>query len=312
MQYRTLGRTGLNVSVVGLGCGGPSRLGQRSGKSEQDSIALVKRAIELGVNFLDTAEAYGTETIVGKAIHGAGRDKLVVSTKKTLPSTDHADPEAEIRRGLEQSLLRLETDYVDVYHLHGVGVDRYEDAANVLAPTLLRLKEEGKIRAVGITEEFVTNPGHTMLQRAVHDPYWDVAMVGFNILNPSARHRVFPETASRGVGTLIMFAVRRALSRPAHLEKLLDEMLRTGVLEDPRTAHAAIDELTPEGSPGALIDAAYRFCVHEPGVDVVLMGTGAREHLEANIESALRPPLPAGTLQKLKAAFGAVDSITGN
>jgi len=313
MRYTTLGRTGLEVSVVGLGCGGPSRLGQRSGKSERDSIALVKRAMELGVNFLDTAESYGTETIVGKAIHGAVRDELVISTKKTLPDLQDEDAAGELRRGLEESLHRLDTDYVDIYHLHGVGPDRYDNAANFLAPSLVRLKEEGKIRAIGITEEFPEDPGHGMLERATRDPYWDVVMVGFNMLNPSARHRVFPQTLARRIGTLIMFAVRRALSRPSHLEKLLDEMARTGVLGvGTREARAALSDLTEGRSAGTLIDAAYRFCVHEPGVDVVLMGTGEREHLEANIESALKPPLPAEILGKLEAVFGDVDSVTGN
>ena len=187
MRYTTLGRTGLKVSVVGLGCGGPSRLGQRTGKSEDDSVTLVSHALDLGVNFLDTAQTYETEEIVGKAIHGFARDKLVISTKVTLPDINHADPAGEIRRGLEQSLRHLKTDYVDVYHLHGVGADRYDNAARVLAPTLAQLKDEGKIRAVGITDEFPKNPGHAMLQRGLGDEWWDVVMVGFNILNPSAR-----------------------------------------------------------------------------------------------------------------------------
>ena len=82
MDYTTFGRTGLKVSVVGLGAGGPSRLGVNTGGSEQESIAVVRRALELGVNYIDTAEAYGTEGIVGKAIRGVDRDGLVISTKK--------------------------------------------------------------------------------------------------------------------------------------------------------------------------------------------------------------------------------------
>lgn len=313
MRYRTLGNTGLEVSVVGLGCGGPSRLGQRSGKSERDSAALVRRALDLGINFLDTAEAYGTEAIVGKALEGGRRSEVVVSTKKTLPDPAHRDPAGEIRRGLEQSLRALRTDYVDVYHLHGVGAERYDEAARVLAPVLMRLREEGKIRATGITEEFPKNPGHDMLERATRDDCWDVVMVGFNILNPSARRRVFPQTLRRGIGTLVMFAVRRALSQPAHLDKLLDQMAAAGALGvDAGQARAALEALTDGGRIDTLIDAAYRFCIHEPGADVVLMGTGDPEHLEANIASALKPPLPEEILRKLETVFGEVDSVTGN
>jgi L-galactose dehydrogenase len=86
MEYTTLGRTGLKVSVAGLGCGGPSRLGMRNDpRSASHAVALVKRAIELGVNFLDTAESYGTEPIVGKAIAGIPRERVVISTKRRCP-----------------------------------------------------------------------------------------------------------------------------------------------------------------------------------------------------------------------------------
>ena len=102
MEYTTLGRTGLRVSVAGLGCGGPSRLGMRNDpQTASNAIALVKLAMDLGVNFIDTAQTYGTEPIVGKAIAGVPRDRLVISTKKTLPAEDHPDPGAEIIKGLE-------------------------------------------------------------------------------------------------------------------------------------------------------------------------------------------------------------------
>ena len=75
MQYTTLGRTGLKVTVAGLGCGGNSRIGQGAGLSTAQSVALVREALDLGVNFIDTAEAYGTEEIVGEAIKGRPRDQ---------------------------------------------------------------------------------------------------------------------------------------------------------------------------------------------------------------------------------------------
>src|SRR5262245_13887559 len=113
MEYTILGRTGWRVSVAGMGCGGPSRLGTATGKSEPESIAVVRRAVDLGINLIDTAEIYGTETIVGKALAEVQRDQVIVASKKLLPSSDHADPVGELRRGLEQSLRHLQTDYVD-------------------------------------------------------------------------------------------------------------------------------------------------------------------------------------------------------
>ena len=111
--------------------------------------------MDLGVNFIDTAQNYGTEEVVGKAIAGVPRDRVVISTKKTLPSMDEADPEREVERGLERSLRLLGTDYVDVYHLHGVEPKDYQFARDRLMPAMRRLKEQGKIRAIGVTEGFI-------------------------------------------------------------------------------------------------------------------------------------------------------------
>ena len=105
-----------------------------------------------------------------------------------------------------------------------------------------------------------------------------------------------------------MFAVRRALSQPARLDKLLREMERDAIV----TPGADIGFLTENGCAGSLTEAAYRFCVHEPGADIVLTGTGDEGHLEANIAAALKPPLPSEALERLETLFGDVDSVTGN
>ena len=91
-------------------------------------VAHVRGAIDFGINFFDTAEWYGTEAVVGKAIAGAARDHVVISTKKNIVPEDHPDPESEIRRSLEQSLRTLGTDYVDVYHVHGAEPKDYANA----------------------------------------------------------------------------------------------------------------------------------------------------------------------------------------
>src|SRR4026208_310558 len=209
MEFTTLGRTGLKVSVAGLGCGGPGRLGMRNDpQTTNHAVALVRQAINLGVNFLDTAQNYGTEAVVGKAIAGTPRDRLVISTKKTLPPADHSDPEAEVIKGLEQSLKLLGTDYIDVYHLHGVEPKDQAFAKNRLMPAMRRLKDQGKIRFIGVTEGFVVDPSHTMLQESLKEKLWDVVMVGFSLLNPSARKNLWPLTKTNGTGVLDMFAVR--------------------------------------------------------------------------------------------------------
>ena len=312
MEFSTLGRTGLKVSVAGLGCGGSSRLGLRDKKSEKECIALVRRALELGVNFLDTAEVYGTEGIVGKAVSAVPRDRIVLSTKKTFPLAGSRDPARQLRKSLEQSLRRLGTDYVDIYHLHGVEPKHYPHASELLPP-LVKLREEGKVRFLGVTEAFVEDPTHRMLQQALEDGYWDVVMVGFNLLNQLARALVFPKTRERNIGVLNMFAVRRALSRPERLREVWAELVRKGLV-DPSACNPKdpLDFLLKEGTASTTVDGAYRYCRYEPGVHVVLSGTGSVEHLEANIASILKPPLPAVVLARLEEMFAGVDCITGN
>jgi aryl-alcohol dehydrogenase-like predicted oxidoreductase len=313
MEYTILGRAGLRVSVAGLGCGGPSRLGLRDGAdSTEQAVALIRQAFDLGVNLFDTAEAYGTETVVGRAIKNLRREDIVISSKKTIPPTD-ANPEKAVRRGLEQSLTSLGTDYIDIYHLHGVEPKDYEYATNRLLPVMRQLKEEGKIRSIGVSEAFVQDQRHRMLQDSLKHDLWDVVMVGFNLLNPSARNTVFPLTRARGVGVLNMFAVRRALSQPKRLKELVVELLQKG--EIPPGAVNPDDPLEfvySDGDALTLPEAAYRFCRHEPGVDVVLTGTGNPAHLQENIASILKPPLPRPVLDRLGALFGKLDYLTGN
>ncbi len=314
MEYTTLGKTGLKVSVAGLGCGGPSRLGMRNDSQSADkAVALVKQAIDLGVNFLDTAQNYGTEPIVGKAIAGLPRERLVISTKKTLPPSDHPSPQAEVSKGLEESLKLLGTDYIDVYHLHGVEPKDYAVANHRLMPAMRRLKEQGKIRFIGVTEGFATDWSHAMLQQSLKENMWDVVMVGFSLLNPSARKTVFPLTVQNGCGVLNMFAVRRALSQPERLQSMCRELIDKGAI-----AQGAIDVNDPlgfilkESDAATLPEAAYRFCRYEQGVDIVLTGTGNPVHLEENVAAILKPPLPQPVLKKLENLFGALDYLTGN
>jgi len=314
MHYKVLGRTGLNVSVAGLGCGGHSRLGQTYGNTPEQSADVVRAALDLGINFIDTAAAYGTEKIVGEAVRGR-RDKVIISTKTGIASwTDpNAGPftGAQVLEHLDKSLSRLGTDYVDVYNLHGIVAAQLDYVAAEILPALLRAREQGKIRFLGITEHFGADTDHRMLSAAVPTGVWDVVMVGFNLLNPSARRNVLRLTQAHGVGVQNMFAVRRALSSPDGLKEALDTIEKAGQLD-----RSKFDASNPLGfltkDTEGVVDAAYRFCRHEPGIDVVLTGTGKVEHLKENIASINRGPLPAKMLAKLEELFGQVDSVSGN
>src|SRR5580658_6648714 len=169
MHYTTLGRTGLEVSVAGLGCGGFSRLGLGAGGDEAGAIAIVRGAIDLGVNIFDTAAAYGTEAVLGKAIKSVARDKVVICTKAPFSwSSGRADPQG-IVSNLDNSLRQLGTDYVDVYQLHGMPPAHYAHALDELVPVLLRERDKGKLRFLGITETSPHDLEHDMLHLAAQD-----------------------------------------------------------------------------------------------------------------------------------------------
>ncbi len=312
METTTLGRTGLDVSVVGLGCGGHSRLGLGYGKDEKHAVNIVKHAIEQGINFIDTARAYRTERAVGIAAKG-NRGSLVISTKSLVAGPDGLFTAADIVESLNKSLANLQTDYIDVFNLHGVTAEQYPHCVNELLPALKREQQAGKFRFIGITETFVADPSHKMLQLALPDDDYDVVMVGFNLLNPSARKTVFPTTIKKNVATQIMFAVRRALSQPEALQEVISQLIDSGELEasllDKKAALAFLEN-HPEVK--SIVEAAYRFCRYEPGATVVLTGTGSKEHLDDNIQSILAPPLPEILMEKLNEIFGEVDSVSGN
>lgn len=310
MNYRTFGRTGLQVSEVGIGGGGASRMGLATGSTEAEVVTLIQRAFELGVNFFDTADNYGTEEVIGRALVDH-RDETIISTK-TYPRLEDGSLLArrDLAPALEASLKQLNTDAVDVYHLHGVTEKDYEYCAFELVPELELLRDSGKVRYFGISERNSSDATHKMLQRALRDDFWDVMMIGFNLFNQSARETVFPETMRRDIAIEVMASARNQFSRP---ELFAQEVVR---LVDERTVNIdgfdpanPLDFLQSLGDKPSISEASYRFAAHEPGVHVVLVGTGQLNHLEENIAAFNAGPLPVDTTSNLITMFGHLANI---
>lgn len=138
-------------------------------------------------------------------------------------------------------------------------------------------------------------------------------MVGLNVLNSSARRAILPQTRDRDVGTLIMFAVRRALSHPDVLRELVNDLVASGEVDA-----EDVDLQDPLGfirdfaDVSSVVEVAYRYSRHEPGVHVVLTGTGNPAHLDTNIRAITAPPLPDALKTRLDTIFGRVESVSGN
>ena len=179
-----------------------------------------------------------------------------------------------------------------------------------MAPVLLREQEKGKFRFLGITETPPNDPIQEMTARAAQDEIWDVMMFGFHMLNQTPRVRLLPHVIKNNIGTLVMFVVRNIFSVPGRLQEEIQGKIDAGQLPDWLAKEKdPLGFLIHEGGAKNLIDAAYRYARHEPGCDSILFGTSSIEHLEHNIESILRPPLPEADRKRLNDLFGAVEGM---
>ena len=318
ISMRTLGRTGLPVTMIGLGAGGNSRLGLATGHDEAHAAQVVRAALNMGITMLDTARGYQTEGPVGQALlewRGQTTErqgKVVVSSKGFYRDGEGnlLSPQA-FRENIDTSLSQLHLEMIDIYFIHGLSLPNYERACELYLPVLQQAQAQGKIGFIGVTEAFESDCSHAMLQRAVEDDFWDVMMVGFNFLNPSARGRVLAQTRAKGIGTLGMFAVRRGLIDESWLRILLRKLEENGEIEDGLAeAPDLMQSLGLKGECDTLSEAAYRFSAYEPGLDCVLSGTSSSDHLRANIKAVQRGPLAEGTLKRLNELFGKIDSIS--
>jgi L-galactose dehydrogenase len=311
MQFRRLGRTNLNVSVLGLGGGGRSRLGRSSDASLEDVTRLVQRAVDLGINLFDTAADYGTEEFLGEALAGYPRESIVVSTKfgPTSRQSRELKDAAELRPSIEASLRKLKLDYVDVLYLHGVRDDHYDAIRERFLGPLQEVQQAGLTRFIGVTESWGLDHAHDMLRRAVPSGDWDVVMPGYNLLSPAAGEHVLPLAAEHDVGTMIMCAVRSVIAQPALVETQVLEWKNEGRLA--ADAPAGLDWVVQNGVD-SVTAAAYKFAAEPAGVSSVLCGTGSIAHLEDNVAAVLGEPLPAEVSRRLKDLFVPVGRNVGH
>jgi L-galactose dehydrogenase len=299
MQYRPLGRTGLQVSLAGLGSGGASRLGQGTGHSAADSQRVVRAALDLGINIFDSSPSYGgSEELLGQALAGVPRERYILATK----FQPHAGKELghdprELDRQLEESLRRLRVETIDVLQYHGVTAGEYRTVVERFHETALRAREAGETAA--------GDPTHEMLLQALQDDLFETFMVKYGILNQAAAARVLPLAQEKQVGVFIMASVRTSLRTPEEAVTRLGEMIARGELsiaapraEDP-LGLGAVGQPIP-----SLTRAAYQFAACHPAVSTVLIGTGSVEHLQQNVADILDEPLSAAQIDYLERTYG--------
>jgi len=299
MIYRILGRSGLEVSVVGLGC-------MSLGLDRSTAERILRRAFDLGVTLFDTADIYDqgvNEELVGETLHGV-RDRVVIATKvgnRRRPDGSGLDwdpTEKYILQAVRASLLRLKTDYIDLYQLHGGTM---EDPAEETVRAFERLLKEGTIRAWGISS---IRPNVVRRYAAMAESGaagLSSEMVQYSALDRRPEEEIL-ETATRaGIGVLVRGAVASGLlaGRPPDGKPPAEYLgLAASEVQAAQEALRAIS-----GSDKEMAQTAIRFALSHPAVTAVAVGASSLAQVEANVAAAAdRPPLSEADQRALRDA----------
>jgi aryl-alcohol dehydrogenase-like predicted oxidoreductase len=328
MEYRTLGRTGLRVSALGFGCGDVGGLMVRGTPAERERG--VARALEHGINYLDTAPAYGSgesEKNLGQVLR-ALKPAAIVGTKWRLAAADLADVGGAAARSVETSLGRLGLERVDLLHLHNligrVGDERPLGVARVLeavVPAVRRLQEQGKVRFFGVTASGEIGALHRVLSSGAID----TAQVVFNLLNPTGAYalpvgypaqdydRLLVLAREQGVGTIgIRVLAAGALSgqvarHPTAIPSVAPIASGPDYATDVARARA-LEPLVAQGHAGSLVEAALRFAISGDAMSTVLIGCSDLAQLDFAATAVNKGPLSPAALSTLTTIWNGVRS----
>jgi aryl-alcohol dehydrogenase-like predicted oxidoreductase len=320
MQTRTFGRTGLEVSVLGFGCGAVGGLMVKGNAADQERA--VARALELGINYFDTAAMYGngeSERNLGRVLQNL-KPAPYLGTKVRIPAAGRRNIAAAVTASLEASLQRLQLDHVDLFQLHNHIMLDGQDAdltpeivLGEVVPAFERLREQGKIRFYGVTAV-----GDTAALHRVADAHaFDTAQVSYNLLNPSAGTTVAPGYPAHDFGNLL------AHTRAANMGVIAIRVLAAGALSGVEDRHPLgspnvepigsgrhyridverarrLDPLLREGLADSMIEAAIRFAIANNAVSTALVGYSTLDQLEYAAAAVNKGPLPPAALQRLR------------
>ena len=324
MELRTLGRTGLRVSALGFGAGAVGGLMTRGAAADQERA--VARALELGINYFDTAPIYGdgeSEKNLGR-VWKTLRPAAAVGTKVRLAPEEKTRIGAAIAASLEASLQRLQMERVDLLQLHNLvdpGHPRGLDVRQVLeevVPALDKLRQAGKTRFVGIT----ALGDSASLAQVVNAGVLDSAQVCLNLLNPSAAGPVpagfpaqdfgglLPRLGKAGAGAIIIRvlaggALSGVESRHAVAAPSVEPIASGADYEADVRRGLSLQELVTAGHVDSVVEASLRFALSSPEVSTILVGYSTLEHLEYAATCLARGPLPAAAREALAARWRA-------
>jgi aryl-alcohol dehydrogenase-like predicted oxidoreductase len=322
MQMRVFGRTGMQVSVLGFGCGAVGGLMVRGDHADQERT--VARAIAAGVNYFDTAVQYGngeSEKNLGRILQNLKPAGIIVGTKVRLPPGEFGRIADTVTKSLEDSLARLRLDRVDIFHLHNPITEKgggsalsVQQVLDDLVPAFERLRQQGKIRFLGMTAVGDTTALHQVIDAGV----FDSAQIVYNMLNPSAAmdlranypgqdyRRLFDATQAAGVGVVgIRVLAGGALSGSADRHPIASpapEPIGSAVSYDADIDRARrLLPLVSEGFAASLTEAATRFAISHPAMGTILVGMATPQQFEDALAAVEKGPLSQEALDRLSA-----------
>jgi aryl-alcohol dehydrogenase-like predicted oxidoreductase len=287
VETRELGKSGVRVSVIGMGCWVIADEKSWGHVEEDEAVATVREALDLGVNFFDTAEAYGwgrSEELLGRAL--AGRRAEAVIATKAVP--DHLSAK-ELPRALEGSLKRLGTDYIDLYYAHWPSRSiPFDETMRAME----RLREQGKVRAIG-----VSNFGAGDLEELVKPGVPDANQLPYGLFWRAIEPEILPKCAEQGIsvvayGPLAMGLLTGKFKSLGEVPESNRRQTRLFKPDSFRIALEAVERLRPlaEEVGTTLAGLALAWAAAQPGVASVIPGAKNRKQLRENAKAAdVRP-----------------------
>jgi aryl-alcohol dehydrogenase-like predicted oxidoreductase len=316
MQLRELGRTGIRVSAIGFGSWAIGGAAEASGvpmgwgrTSDEESLAAIRRARELGVNFFDTADSYGfgrSESLLGIVLSRRRQDVVIATKVGVMRAAGGAlakdFSKQHIYQAVDGSLRRLRTDYIDLYQVHNPSIE--DLAREDIQDAMERLQDAGKIRFWGVS---VSTPeeGLEIVRRG-----WGHALqVLFNMLNQSPAADLFPAAREKGYGIIARVPLASGLLTGKFRNDTVfpADDIRQNFLTPRRLQEviARVDEAKAiiGGAARTLAEASIRFVLSDDAVSTTVPGARNIHQVDANLAGG-DAPLPAEVLEKLRSRLG--------
>jgi len=319
MEKRRLGRTGLQISVLGYGAGAVGGLFTKGDPADQERA--IARAVELGINYIDTASLYGngeSERNLGRVLKKLKPD-VVLGTKFRLKAADRSRVADFVAQSMDESLKRLGLDHVDLFQLHNPLVAKDADdkidveiALNEVVPALHKLQKAGKTRFIGFS-----GVGETpALLKAIDSRAFDTVQVVYNALNPSAggpmpkgapgqdHGRLLERAQAADMGTIIIRALAGGALAGTEARHPLAMQQVDPIASAPNFAADVararqLEPLVKEAGAASLTELAQRFVIAHPAVTTMLIGYSTLDQLEEAAKAVEKGPLPAAMVAKI-------------